>query len=251
MKYTSWIALLNMLGALLLAGCQRETVIVKEQAPGTVDGGGANGVGGKLLGGWALKSVGELAEFRNSVQPILENLSKCFAPLAADMMYLAEVRTWFMVPVALSDLPKKRLGVPFTTDQYASQSYSEIWINSKLYEAMSPEGRVDLLLHELVVGVRLLKDNHTAERCLAAVKVRAIQGASRSDVEAANNDCNAKYPRILKLSPIEFGEEDAANIRRLEKDLRHSNGGEDRTLLKCGELKSHLKSVGLRDYDVM
>jgi hypothetical protein len=234
---------------LLLSSCQRE--IVREVVPGTVDVGGGNGVGGKPLGGWALKSVSELPEFKNVVQPILENLTKCFIPLAADMMHIAERRTWFMVPVALNEIPKTRLGAPFTTDQYAIQSYEEIWVNSKFYDAMKSEGRADLLLHELVVGVRILKDAHTVERCLAAVRVSALQGAKDSEIESANNECNAKYPRILKPPPIQFGQEDAAHIRRLEKDLKHSNGGQDRTRLKCGELKSHLKSTGLRDYDVM
>jgi len=235
----------------LLASCQRETVVLREQTPGTVDGGGANGVGGKPLGGWALRSIGDLAEYKDIVRPILENLTKCFVPLAADMMHISERRTWFMVPVALNEIPKARLGAPFTTDQYAIQSYEEIWINSKLYDAMNSEGRADLLLHELVVGVRILKDAHTVERCLAAVKVRAIQGTQNSEVESANNDCYSKYPRILKPPPIQFGQEDAAHIRSLERDLKYSKGGQDRTRLKCGELKSHLKSVGLRDYDVM
>lgn len=263
MKQATWIKTLKILaGGLLSCGllaCQmRETVIVRESGgnnkpSGTVDGGGQNGVGGKRLEDWVVE-LPEQAEYKDIVKPLIENLRPCYLPLAADLVYLStNVRKWYFVPVELSEIPAVRLGTPFAkSQQFAIQNYQDIWVDSRYYEKMPPGERAGLIVHELVVGVKLLKDHYPEERCLAAVTLQALMGKKKdSELEEARNKCREMYPRILAPPKIDFGADTASEIRSLTIDLIKSNGGQDRSRLRCGELKSRLKSAGLRDYDMI
>ena len=97
------------------------------------------------------------------------------------MLHIAVARSWYMVPVTLNKLPSERIGVSFPTDQFAVQNLYEVWLDKNLFATMPAQDKATLLVHELVMGVRLLQYTDNLDQCLAKATADLFD-PSRHDV---------------------------------------------------------------------
>lgn len=232
-----------MAGSFGLAACQGQKTVVQEKlvtppvAPassdqvenGGVDGGGGNGLSGKPLESYQvdLKSV---PEFQKFIAPVIRNLKRSFPHLAADMNYLSREREWYFVPVSLRKIPSFKLGTYFATDQIAIQNKSEIWVDAGLYQKMDEEGRARLIMHEMLMGVRILNFTSELEKCFAAAAGADSDAAYREGRKA----CLKKFKVDSDLGnafrtekSVDITEANYALIRKLTNFLLQSDGRVD------------------------
>ena len=119
------------------------------------DRGAGHGYQGRPLESY-VKDITQFSEFKNIVQPAIERLRKKSPSLADDLMKVATMKNWFFVPVRLPEIPAERVGVSFKIDQYALQSFGEIWFDAGFYKAMEKdEYRAMIIAHELAMGIKL------------------------------------------------------------------------------------------------
>ena len=128
--------------------------------------GGGSTINKKPIESNAVKVV-ETPAYQLRVHPLIEKMKVHYPRLAADFIHLASRRTWYFIPASLEDISSKILGTYSKTDQAALQDLNAVWFNSKLYQEMQLADQGDLLVHELVMGVRLLEFKSRYERCLA------------------------------------------------------------------------------------
>lgn len=198
MKTVIQLPLPTLLMALsLLVACQKEVIretvhdVVpsqQSQPQGGVDGGGGNGVNGKPLESYAVK-LSTLSEYSEDIVPLMKEIRNSFPELNADFQYLVGSRGWYFVPVSLDKIPSFRIGAYFPTDQLAYQTRGSVWLDDILYQKMDRAGKVKLLLHELLMGVRILEQLNSLEKCFAAAELAADPSAYRE----ARRICIATY----------------------------------------------------------
>lgn len=253
---------LSLLFSLLisLVACQKtEKIIIERDTSGRgesplqigdleyggIDGGGGNGIEGKPLESYQI-SLADIEEFDTHIIPMIESLKRSFPELASDMVYLSKERLWYFVPVALNKIPSFKIGTFFQTDQIAIQSRSEIWVDERLYLKMDTESRVQLLVHELLMGVKILEASSSLEKCFvegALLESEKAYKAHRSSCMgrySVNSDLNGlfKSDSVLKIS-----EDDYAFIRRLTMTLLDSQEEID-----SEDLKDRMEISGFRVY---
>ncbi len=251
-----------LIGAIVLTGCQQnEKIIIKEvgaspspslpdlSQEGGSDTGGENGIGcsdNKTCG--PLESfqvdVYEREEFKTFIDPIIQKLGKIYRPLAADLIHLSRERRWYFVPVELNKIPAQKIGVSFKTDQLALHKKKEIWISSVFYDKMEMRKKAILLLHELVMGINLMKFQNPVDQCLAEAAKNLIDPGNESDYRFARTVCmRDSDSNILDPRGIYLDGEDHSNIRDLTKILMDELDKVDEA-----ELKAWLKSRKFRTY---
>ncbi|MCB0342364.1 MAG: hypothetical protein H6626_01170 [Pseudobdellovibrionaceae bacterium] len=166
-----------------LLGCERvilKETIIKEplveepkeyELQGGVDSGGGNGVNGRPFESYRLQSAVDLGGgVVDEVYSVIKAVEGVHPALASDLAYIFVNRDWYLIPVRLAKIPRATLGVLIDVpqqDQIALQNLQEVWIDSHIYGGMNASDQVALVLHELVVGVRLLEYTEGVDRCLA------------------------------------------------------------------------------------
>lgn len=183
---------------------------------GVDDGGGGNGLEGKPLESYAF-NLETLPEFQEHIVPVLKYLQTAAPRLATDMIYVSTERTWYLVPVKLQTISSAFLGTYFPTEQMAIQSGHDIWIDKNLYDKMDTQARVKLILHELLMGVRILEQLSDLEKCFAQLSLVKDSSAYK----AARMKCFRTYPRITEASSagVRISKDDYALIRKITNSL--------------------------------
>lgn len=190
-----WILIINILTLLGLVACSasKEVIVDKthlgmdqrgdglpspaprSEAEGGLDaGGGGNGVNGKPLESYRVE-ITQLPAYQRLHEKILSKIVDRFPKLAADFLHITLERSWYFVPVPLRKLPAYKIGVSFKTDQFALQKLKEIWFDKLAFDKMSEDDQETLLLHELVMGVRLLEFTNLLDRCLTGISVLRLR----------------------------------------------------------------------------
>ena len=219
------------------------------QQQGGSDTGGGNGIGcGDNTKCGPLESFTEdiiqKPEFIQNLLPIIRKLAKIYKPLAADLMHIAHDRRWYFVPVELDKIPGRQIGVGFATDQLALHKKQEIWISTIYYEKMADQNKALLLLHELVMGVRLMSFQSSLDHCLADAASNLIDEGNEAEYRFARSVCMREPDSgIFDPRGISLDSEDHSNIRELTKMLMDSKQD-----LSSDEIKAWLKSHRFRDY---
>jgi len=208
----NWLLMLNILAFLGLTACQgsKETVVEKhyvtgkdsqtglpvpppsENFGGIDGGGGGNGLEGKPLESFRVDLTQQTA-FKRVRENVIEKLSARFPKLAADLLHISEERAWYIIPAELRNIPAARIGVSFKTDQIALQKLKEIWINDLLFSKMAPHEQETLVLHELVMGVRLLQFANLLDQCLVNIAAVKLNQESADKYKVARRECFKKY----------------------------------------------------------
>jgi len=169
--------------------------------------GGMEGGGGNLYEGRPLESyIGDVKKttaFIQKVEPLLASLKKSGNSPVINLLTTSLRKSWFFIPGKLNTLPADRIGSAVPTEQVALQDFKEVWIDSKSFNTMGLDDQGKLILHEMLMGLRLLKLNSRYEQCLAI-------GASIADCD--RNDKHALSPRDLQTS-------DYADIRSTVNEI--------------------------------
>jgi hypothetical protein len=168
---TQFLILITFLITLL--GCQppkeiiRETVVVSDRSKGGTDQvGGGVAIDGAVLESW-IRNIAKETSYTKKIEPLIQKLSLTYPELAADLYHISHQRDWYLVPGKLEAISQKILNTYARTDQIALQDVNKIWIDNKLFEVMNEDNQAILILHELIIGVRLLQHKHKQDRCIA------------------------------------------------------------------------------------
>ncbi len=142
------------------SGAQSPTV------DGTITSGGGNGIDGRMTEMYS-KDIESLPEYKRYIVPILRRLMQGRADvLVVYLKWAAKSKTWYFVPKKLPSLPKERIALAFTsTDQLALHSDKEIFIDQPAYLAQTDREKATLLLHEMVMGAKLLMKKLPQKQC--------------------------------------------------------------------------------------
>lgn len=171
---TSFIASLSFFAVNLLVACPAKNgnspvaPAVHPQPPptknrppisteGTTDSGGGNGVMEKVYESYA-KNPYLLPAYNLHLKNLFDNLEKALPGAGFKAWLLA--KTWFIAPVELKKIDKQVLGLSFIdteTGQYALQKLNSVWIKKAIYDGMDSNAQADLILHEYVMIMYLMK----------------------------------------------------------------------------------------------
>ncbi|MES2769579.1 MAG: hypothetical protein V4596_10590 [Bdellovibrionota bacterium] len=134
---------------------------------GTIDGGGGNSFKDKMFESYIVKPK-DLSGYE-ILEPLLKSLRKILNEDSLDFTetgfpYYQLVnsvleKSWYLVPTDLQTIANEKIGVPLSqgTIQVAFQTFDAVWINEKAFEKMVPEEKAKLILHEIVMGLKILK----------------------------------------------------------------------------------------------
>lgn len=188
---------------------------------GGVDGvGGGNGFAKKSLESWKV-DLTKLPAFERLHEKVISKLKVRFPNLAADLLHIAEERSWYVIPVELRTLPTAKIGVSFRTEQIALQKLKEIWISDLIFGAMDPVDQEMLILHELLMGVRLLEFTNVLDQCVASISILRINTENLEPYKEARKVCYAKNRRAAELGDnLGFGKNINLDTTDYEETIR-------------------------------
>lgn len=211
-----FVALLLMLAT--LAACQPKAGGPTPSSSGATDqmgtssgGGGGNGIDGKALELYSI-NVENLPEYRRYIAPIIAKIEYGQGDvLAVYMKWVVKHKTWYMVKKDLQSLPKEQVGVTFDTEQLARHSEHEIYIHEPSYnsEKNKPSDRAELLMHEIVMGARLLMKKSAKEQCEALEASKPQVCANPKILTVAQN------PSFTHAEAITMDDEDTESVRAM------------------------------------
>lgn len=179
MKSTLRIIILSLSLVTLLGACAAHKHTAQnngEEKLGTGDSGGGNLYKGRPIESYRV-DITQLPSYKSKVAPIIDALTNTNnvinhkqgsnPDLGRMFMSILTKRTWFLIPGPLETLPKERTGIVVPSEQGALQSSKEIWIDSNLFNVMSEEDQATLILHEVLMGLRILKFASNRDQCLS------------------------------------------------------------------------------------
>jgi hypothetical protein len=217
-----------LLAGQFLLGCQKddqkktpgEPVASPMGAPhsgadGTTDGAGGNGINNKIYESYIVNPQ-KLKAYELHLSKQMEILNNAVEPDSAKRGnlsftgYLTHWKTWYVAPIELKTVSKNALGVSFSKDktqQFAIQTRKEVWIDSHLFDQMKEEDQADLILHELVMNLYLVKFVKLSEICKLNVELNE-KGCETSGIDNPDEFLPAEQERPLN-------DDDYAKIRRV------------------------------------
>jgi hypothetical protein len=179
--------------------------------------------------------LNKVNSFKDLVLPIILKVQEAHPRFASDMVHIAINRKWYFLPVELNKLPASTIGVSFgdkDLQQMALQNLNAVWLDSGLFNSaqMTEEDRGMLVLHEILMGIRLMKYKNALDNCYSEV---AYLGLEEKDYKAhsqmrdkcattygfSNNDRNVPGFNTIKLTKDDY---DA--IRELGLELWQNKG---------------------------
>lgn len=209
--------------------------------------GGGDSVGGgstinkKPLEAYA-KTADQLPAYKSVVVPLLEKIELNYPRLAADFIHISQRRTWYFIPVALDSIASQ-IGAHSRTDQAALQDLGAVWFDSTIYDSMLEPDQGMLLVHELVMGARLLNFKSRQDRCFAKAALKLF----KADADGYRNEiniCRQTYPVSDDFGAPKFspGQIDYDVIRKIVIEL--SKEAPD-----FNEVSHLIEDNGVRDYN--
>lgn len=130
---------------------------------GPSDGGGGDICNGRLVESYRIK-ISEMGAFRKMVLPIFEKISSQADDKGNNSLKQVDnFKNWYLIDCALSQIPQERKGLYLESFQAAVQTNKEIFIDSKAFKAMTEEEQAKLILHEIVMGLYLIKYSTLAD----------------------------------------------------------------------------------------
>jgi hypothetical protein len=127
------------------------------------------------------------------------------------------LKKWYIAPVGLQPIDKLKLGVSFLrteTQQIAFQNESEIWIDKTIFDKMTVDDQANLIAHEFVMSLYLLKYQKVSEIC--RVSQRVGQNPESKCEDTYHQDELMPPPAPETLSPTDY-----QAIRRVTDFLTH------------------------------
>jgi hypothetical protein len=215
--------ILAFISLVLLVGCQgknpwsvSETNTPESGTPtskGTGDSGGGNLYQGKPLESY-LQKPQNLPAFQNHLKAIVE---AAIPDIQFPMLFLLDAKPWYFVPGPLQNLPESKIGSVVSTDQGALQDLDQVWIDLDLFNKMSESDQAKLILHEVLMGFKLLKFEAPKNACFA------LRYKATSDFRA---ECQLKEAKRTGR-PSDLTVVDYAQIRQMTDNLMTINLAQD------------------------
>lgn len=199
---------LIIMSALFLNGCGENIHTVEIDPPkndmksGGGDGGGGNGTGNKGFEEYIV-SAPQIINDNPVLSAIIVALGRAFLPLGADMLHVADIRVWYMIPKELEAISPIQLGTFSQSDQFAVQNNKEVFFNSKLYDAMDDSAKTGIFLHELLMGAQILQYVGALDLCLD-VAARDLYTSSRPVYEEKKKRCYTECASNFTCRADEF-----------------------------------------------
>jgi hypothetical protein len=193
------------------------------QAQGTGDSGGGNLYKGKPLESY-IKDPYELTAVKMYVTAITWFLPNHISRYISQTL---RAKTWYFVPGPLQDLPKERIGSQVNTEQAALQDFNQVWIDQTRFETMSQVEQAQLIVHEALMGLKLLKFDSPQNVCVLR-QTYLLRTALRSYAKPESCASLSKSPagKIADLTVTDYAQIrdlSAALIRRIVETEALSN----------------------------
>ncbi|MCB0369189.1 MAG: hypothetical protein KDD45_06960, partial [Bdellovibrionales bacterium] len=212
------IPLITVAGMTIIVSCtphgQSPSGISKIQPPlsppevqGTVDSGGGNTFKGRPLESYAI-NIRELTAFKEGINPILESNGLQGSFLKNVLNWIIDNKTWYLIPSELTQLPSEKIASAVGTEQAALQDFKQVWLNQNIFDMMSTHDQTLLIIHELLMGLRLLKFDSKFSEC------QAFRTANQEE-----SFCKNSYSSEIRGSPLDLSVIDYAQIRSTAKKL--------------------------------
>lgn len=229
-------------------GCgEKKTIfnsqVVSDREGGTDNTGGGNGVGGKPFESYIEKDIESKPYFSDGVKPLIQKIAEVEPKLAADFYHITLERLWYFVPTELENISSNILGSYGKHEQYALQDTNKVWINSIFFDKMSQSEQSTLMIHEIVMGIRLLRYTNKQDQCIAKAARLLIGDSNRSAYREQRRKCRRAFPITVGEAPrfkLDRGDYDL--IRKLVSLL-------DRNQPDVEEVLSLMESTGFRKYE--
>lgn len=243
---------LLILSSALLISCQgnkpgssgQPAVASREQTGGTDSTGGGNGLKGRPLDSYIEKNMESKPYYINHVIPLMKALSSTYPRLAADFYHITHQRDWYFIPTELEEISRNILGTYGKTDQLALQDLNKIWIDSNKFDKMSEQDQATLVIHEIMMGVRLIKFKPKQDQCIAKAAVAAISESPAKSYSELKKACRRTYPTVsgIQKEKFDLNSNDYDLIRKLVSLL-------DRTNPDIDEVKDLIEANSYRNYN--
>lgn len=203
---------------------------VQPQYTGGTDSGGGNSVSGRPIESYA-RNIFDETVVKTHIIPLISKLHEIHPRFASDLIHIGINRTWYILPVELNKIPSSVLGVSFSDsqlEQMALQNLKAIYINSTLFEKSDrDEDRALLILHEMVMGVFLMKYKDALDECYSNIAWMRLYSKNHNLYRNERASCAIKniYSNSSDLPITNLGKkmslstEDYDNIRELVVNL--------------------------------
>ena len=173
------------------AGLPKSTQESDLTGNGTMQTGGGNGLNGKPLEHY-IRDITTLPEYKQHIAPIIRKMSSTKPDgFAAYLDWAARHKAWYFLPVQLPALEKAQIDTFFKSDQLALHSEQRIYIEAPTYVKMQPRDRALLLMHEMVMGARVLMNKKALEQCQTLSKHSELLNCKDQEMERM-----ARQPRV-------------------------------------------------------
>lgn len=243
----------------------KETIIISPTSPsqstqlpnpgmGGTDSAGGNGFDGKPLESYAANIIIK-SEF-TKLKTLITNVAKVSPSYAARLLYIAKEKRWYFLATELKNIPSSLIGSALeSTEQIALQTRGEVWINTLIYGKMEQSDQTILLLHELVMGTRIMEFQDRLDDCLAAAEeydMGVLTGENSDQKEKSYRDarmaCNLEFGGIghaadpILQQGLSLEKSDYMNVRYLVTELWNNQGKVSNDLEPWLKAKKFLKS---------
>jgi hypothetical protein len=190
---------------------------------GTIDGGGGNVLNDKMLESYIVDPK-ELSGFE-LLSPLLKNLESVLNDSDVELNFYVFFKnvlgkSWYLVPTEIIALANDKIGVPFNkgTVQAAFQTFDAVWIDENAFDKLSLEERAKLILHEIVMGLKILKFE-SDDKLYAAVNL------PRSLPQPEDEIINPTRLDLKNITPTDVAQVRTVTRRLWEhKDLKVQDG---------------------------
>ncbi len=213
-------AALAFTGVNLLVACTQKggganepasgTPMPKLESGGTSTSGGGTGIDGKVFESYIVNPT-ELPAYIQYLKPLFANIKGEKAGEEPHFDFFFKMKTWYIAPIELDKISKDLLGVSFiksNTQQIARQTMKEVWIDKRVFDGMSSYDQSELLLHEFVMNLYLIKFIKMTDFCKISL---AIGDGKNSDSCIHQSDLLEKALPSEEAHPLD--DQDNANIR--------------------------------------
>jgi len=214
-------------------------------AQGTADSGGGNTFQGKPLESYKVQ-VQELDAYKKFIVPIVNSESLKGTRIGNAIKSIVENKIWYLIPSELKQLPSEKIGSAVGSEQAALQDFKQVWINSLIFEKMKNSEQATLIVHEIMMGLKLLKMDSARNECTAH------KGMPSDDLQDCYNQLDKPRGKPSDLTESDYAQVRNSTALIIEKGLKLSYSAWEELLGSQGIIEISLKKmISLSDLSQM
>ncbi|MFN8846498.1 MAG: hypothetical protein ACK5V3_01855 [Bdellovibrionales bacterium] len=223
---------------------QNNTISQQPTPGGTDNTGGGSGIDGKTFEDYIERDITKLPSFQKVVFPIFEKIKLSSPNLAADFYHIAHQREWYFVPGPVKKISESIIGAYSKSEQLALQDLNKVWIDRKLFSEMSENAQGNLILHEIIMGIRLMQYQDKMDQCIARMSIYALNPETMKNYKEKKFKCRRSFPRVpgFEKQSFNLNKNDYDTVRKIVVLL-------DKVEPDVEEVLSIIESHGIRKYE--